>query len=96
MIYFCLRLQIPYYFRKNLQRELRVKRKENFFQPFIGVGKLFSWGDPVLNCDIIINEFKLQFLICVHFRRNTLRKGMNSFSSPATSLTVPLLFYKDG
>ena len=32
-----------------------------------------------LDCDIVVNEFELQSLYYVHFRTNTLRKGMNLF-----------------
>ena len=31
----------------------------------------------VLNCDIIVNKFKLQSCYYIHFQTNTLRKGMN-------------------
>ena len=31
----------------------------------------------MLDCDIIVNEFKLQSCYHVHFQTNTLRKGIN-------------------
>ena len=31
----------------------------------------------VLDCDIVVGEFKLRSRDCIHFRTNTLRKGMN-------------------
>ena len=33
----------------------------------------------VLDCDIVISEFKIQSLYYIHFQTNILWKGMNSF-----------------
>ena len=35
----------------------------------------------MLDCDIVISEFKLQSRYYIHFRSNTLGKGMNRFSA---------------
>ena len=37
----------------------------------------------VLEYEIIVRKFKLQFHYYVHFWTNALRKGMNSITSPA-------------
>ena len=37
----------------------------------------------VLGCDIVINEFELKLINCVHFLTNTLGKVMNSHSPSA-------------
>ena len=37
----------------------------------------------VLNCSQEVREFKLQSPYCIYFQTNTLKKGMNSLSSPA-------------
>ena len=37
----------------------------------------------VLDCGIIVNEFKLQSRYNVHFQKNTLGKGMNPLILPA-------------
>ena len=34
-------------------------------------------------CGIVVSEFELQLLYYVHFRANTLRKGMNPLILPA-------------
>ena len=36
-----------------------------------------------LDCEMIVNEFELQSRNYVHFRTNTLGKGMNPFILPA-------------
>ena len=38
-----------------------------------------SWSETrdVLDCKIIVREFKVQLCYCIHFRYNTLRKGLN-------------------
>ena len=38
----------------------------------------------VLNCDIVVSEFKLQLRNFIHFRTNTFEIGMNPFITPAT------------
>ena len=42
----------------------------------------------VLGYDIVVNEFKLQSCYHVHFRSNTLGKGMNSNSGLNSSTTT--------
>ena len=36
----------------------------------------------VLDCDIVVSEFKLQSYYYFHYLINTLGKGMNTLSSP--------------
>ena len=36
-----------------------------------------------MDCEIVISEFELQLCFYVHFRANTLGKGMNPFFLPA-------------
>ena len=45
-----------------------------------------------MDCGIVVSEFVLQLHYYVHFRANTLGKGMNPLILPAISLIVPLLF----
>ena len=47
----------------------------------------------VMDCGIVVSEFVLQSLYYVHFRANTLGKGMNHLILPAMGLIVPLLFF---
>ena len=49
----------------------------------------------VLDCDIVVSEFKLELRYYVHFRTNIPGKGMNPFISTSYKLTVSQLFYKD-
>ena len=50
-----------------------------------------------VDCDIIVNVFKLQLCYYIHFQNNTLRKGMNPLIQPSMVYIVLLLFfYKDG
>ena len=42
------------------------------------LGSLCGVMAKVLDCDIIVSGFELQSRYCVHFRTNTLEKGMNS------------------
>ena len=39
-----------------------------------------------MDCGIVVNEFELQSRYYVHFRTNTLGKGMNPFISPVMGL----------
>ena len=48
-----------------------------------------------MDCEIVVSEFELQLRYYVHFRANTLGKGMNPFMFPAMGLIVPLLFFKE-
>ena len=51
----------------------------------------------VTDCGIVVSEFEFQSHYYVHFRTNTLGKGMNPLILPAMGQRVPLLFfYKDG
>ena len=36
-----------------------------------------------MDCGIVVREFVLQLRYCVHFRANTLEKGMNPLILPA-------------
>ena len=58
---------------------------------FISKGYLFKiWGCPrgvmvkAMNCRIVVREFVLQSRYYVHFRANTLGKGMNPLILPPT------------
>ena len=46
-----------------------------------------------MDCGIIVLEFVLQSRYYVHFRANTLGKGMNPLILPAMGEIVPLLFF---
>ena len=56
--------------------------------------QLFHMGDlhrveaNVLDCDIGVSEFELQSHYYVHFRTNTLGKGMNLLISPLAKILV--------
>ena len=51
----------------------------------------------VLDCNIMLSEFKLQSQYYVYFQINTLRKAMNLLLFQAIGYIVSLLFfYKDG
>ena len=49
----------------------------------------YAWGCPrgimvkAMDCKIVVSKFKLQLRYYVHFRANTLRKGMNPLILPA-------------
>ena len=46
-----------------------------------------------MDCGIIVSEFILQLRYYIHFRANTLGKGMNPLILPAMGEIVPLLFF---
>ena len=46
-----------------------------------------------MDCGIVVREFVLQSRYYVHFRANTLGKGMNPLILPAIGQIVPLLFF---
>ena len=46
-----------------------------------------------MDCGIVVCEFVLQSRYYVHFRANTLGKGMNPLILPAMGKIVPLLFF---
>ena len=48
-----------------------------------------------MDCGIVVSEFVLQSCYYVHFRANTLGKGMNPLILPAMGKIVPLLFFKE-
>ena len=52
----------------------------------------------LLNCDILVSEFKLQSRYNVHFRINTLRKDINytKFTLVMGWILLLLFLYKDG
>ena len=58
-------------------------------------------GDPcgilinVLNCDIVVEEFKPQWYYYIHFWTNAFEKGMNFLIFRVVGEIIPLLFYKD-
>ena len=45
-----------------------------------------------LDCEIVVSEFELQSHYYVHFRTNTLGKGMNLFILPMGLIVPPLSF----
>ena len=50
-----------------------------------------------MDCGILVTEFELHLRYNVHFRTNTLGKGMIPIILPAMGQIVPLLLYeKDG
>ena len=46
-----------------------------------------------MDCGIVVSEFVLQSRYYVHFRTNTLGKGINPLILPAMGYIVPLLFF---
>ena len=46
-----------------------------------------------MDCGIVVREFVLQSRYYVHFRADTLGKGMNPLILPAMGWIVPLLFF---
>ena len=46
-----------------------------------------------MDCGIVVSEFVLQSRYYVHFRANTLGKGMNPLILLAMGKIVPLLFF---
>ena len=59
------------------------------------------WGCPrgvmvkAMDCRIVEREFMFQPRYYIHFRANTLGKGMNPLILPAMGQIVPLLFCKE-
>ena len=47
----------------------------------------------VRDCRIVVSEFIFQSRYYIHFRANTLEKGMNPLILPAMGKIVPLLFF---
>ena len=47
----------------------------------------------VMDCGIVVSEFKLQLRYYGHFRTNTLGKGMKPLILQAMAQIVPLLFF---
>ena len=47
----------------------------------------------VLDCDIVVSEFELQPHYYVHFRTNTLEKGMNLLILTVMGNIISLLFF---
>ena len=66
---------------------------------FISFNRSLFWGCPrgvmvkAMSCGIVVREFVLQSHYYVHFRANTLGKGMNPLILPAMGEIVPLLFF---
>ena len=48
-----------------------------------------------MDCGFVVREFELQSRYYVHFRANTLGKGMNPLILPAMGYIVPLLFFEE-
>ena len=46
-----------------------------------------------MDCGLVVRELVLQSRYYVHFRTNTLGKGMNPVILPAMGYIVPLLFF---
>ena len=46
-----------------------------------------------MNCGIVVREFELHLRYYVHFRANTLKKGMDTLILPAMGEIVLLLFF---
>ena len=46
-----------------------------------------------LDCGIVVREFELQLRYYIHFRTNTLGKGMNPFILPPIILIEPQLSF---
>ena len=46
-----------------------------------------------MDCEIEVSDFVLQSRYYVHFRTNTLGRGMNPFILPAMGYIAPLLFF---
>ena len=59
-------------------------------------GSLHSIVTNVLDCNIIVNEFKLQLPYYVYFWTNTLGKGMNFLILTSYRLNSTTSFYKNG
>ena len=80
----------------------------NYLRNSFPIPKVYSWSLShwgsfhsvvvnMQNCNIIVNEFKLQSYDCIHFWTNTLGSSMNPLI-PTPKLWVkidPLSFYKD-
>ena len=47
------------------------------------VNNVYNFSDLVVDCGIVVSEFELQSLHYIHFRTNTLGKGMNPLILPA-------------
>ena len=66
----------------------------------IGVDLFFNGGSHVvvanvLDCKIVVSEFKFQSGNNVHFQTLTIGKGMNSFIFQAMSWRVQLLLFNN-
>ena len=48
-----------------------------------------------MDCGIVVREFVLQSRYYIHFRANTLGKGMNPLILPAMGLIVAQLFFSE-
>ena len=69
-------------------------------QVTLGIQGLTRWcrrGVMVkaMDCGIALSEFELQSHYYVHFRANTLGKGMNPLIFPAMGQIVSLLFFSE-
>ena len=65
------------------------------FRPnFWGAGSPRGVLAKMPSCGIVVSEFELQSCCSVHFRINTLGKGMNALISPAMGLTLLSLVYR--
>ena len=73
------------------------------YKIFHVLSKLLGWWCSrcvmvkAMDCRIVVRKFELQLPYYVHFRTNTLGKGMNPLIIPARGQIVALLFFeKDG
>ena len=66
--------------KKTLKRVISKSRKVNEYWLFLQDKTQIYWGCPR---GIVVNEFELQSRYYVHFRTNTLGKGMNPLILPA-------------
>ena len=60
----------------------------------LGITHLFPHNELMVNgYGIVVREFVLQWYYYVHFRANTIGKGMIPIILPAMGKIVPLLFF---
>ena len=82
--------------KQNLITRLSNLKRLSFNQPgniFEIITKKIGAMAKELDCGLDVSDFEIQSPYSVHFRTNTLRKGMNLLISPATGYIAPLLFF---